>query len=152
MYVPVSQGKGSFMYNSSTCIRFQEILQSNLQPMIASKFPRFVTSLPQAASRPSLLPSRFVSPLRFRLNNLSLLMRRPLASLPLSEREIMHRLEKSLRWTQALGVFCLTLTTGTTTLLSLEVEAVKNSLKDLNWGFESAGRTLVEGFHGLNTK
>src|SRR5271154_1746012 len=114
------------MYNSSTCIRFQEILQSNLQPMIASNFSRRVTSLPQAASRPSLLPSRFVSPLRFRLNNRGFLMRRPLASLPLSEREILYRLEKSLRWTQALGVFGLTVTTATITLLSLEVEAVRN--------------------------
>jgi hypothetical protein len=130
-------------------IHFQEILQSNLQPMIASSFPWCVTSLPRAASRPSSLPSRFVSPLRFRLNNRDLHTCRPLPSLPLSEREIIHRLEKSLRRTQRLGLFCLSVTTGTLTVLSLQVQAVTNSSEELNRGFESAGRTLVEGFHGL---
>ena len=79
-------------------------------------------------------------------------MRRPLASLPLSEREIIHHLERSLRRTQLLGLFCVSVTTGTLALLSLHVRSLQNSLEDLNRGFESAGRTLVEGFYGLNTK
>src|SRR5271170_5851379 len=119
--------------------------------MIASSFARCIKSVPQAASRPSLFRSRVVSHLPLPLNNRGLFELRPLASLPLSEREIIYRLEKSLLRTQLLGIFCLSVTTCTIALLSAEVQSLKTSVEDLNQGFESAGRTLVEGFHGLNT-
>lgn len=58
---------------------------------------------------------------------------------------MIYHLEKSLRWTQLVGVMCLTMTTCTIAIVSHEVDSIRGSLEELDNGFESAGTILVEG-------
>jgi hypothetical protein len=120
--------------------------------MIASTFARCQKSLPHAAALPSRFKSLCASPLRLINPRRTAFTLRAISDRPISEKEKIRCLEKSLRMTQLLGIYCTSLMMAGILIAFYKIESVEECLDNFNDGFEGAGKLLAKEFRRLNKK
>jgi len=117
--------------------------------MIASTLPHCHKSLSRITARSCLLKSRSPVVLRCINPRRSVFTLRPISHLPISEKEMIQRLEKSLQCTQIHFYLSGIVLTACLFITSLRLKWIDEAFQDLDDGFRDAGNLLASELQGL---